>query len=512
MKRPVLIFAVIAALLCSCGSETQIPDVGQDFTRHIEDARVCCHATSERFFFNFELLDSTLTVADTAKSESDIAKGDRVEFYFSPAKDMKKPYYCAEMDPKGHVLDYKALFYRQLDDSWNFSTLKLDTCLTPTGYRVGGSIALEELRSLGIDLENGFFMGVFYADYKPDGSVTWHSLVPMGEEEPDFHRPKMLFECRMTPKKERRGVVVYPKDITSLGLEEWSHRIDVSGINLIGIHAATFMTPLDSLEMFVKSQMGQDFLKLCADKNVDVEYELHALQTLLPRELFASRPELFRMDENGVRQQTYNMCFTSDEAMEAIRPVLKDILSWMHPTTHRYFFWTDDVTGAFCHCDKCSAYTPSEQALIFENKLLAMIREYDPQATLAHLAYHQTLAAPMAVSACDGVFLEYAPIKRDYSQALSEDDRHSLETNILAFPCHSTHILEYWLDESMFSSWKRDALVPLPFNREECARDVDLYRAEGASSITCFATWLDGSYVSKYGPADEAFEAYGKSF
>ena len=311
---------------------------------------------------------------------------------------------------------------------------------------------------------------------------------------------------------ERRGVVIYPSDVTSVGIREWDKRIKASGINLVGIHAATFHEPLDSLKAFVQSRTGRRFLRLCRRRGVDVEYELHVLQLLLPRDLYDTHPEYFRQDESGVRQKKYNMCFSCDEAFEAMRPQVAEMMRWLHPTTHRYFLWTDDVQGAFCRCEKCREYSPSEQALLYENRLLSMLREYDPEATLAHLAYVQTMDAPRKVVPAEGVFLEYAPIQRDYSKALPAESRQVLKENLEVFPKESLHILEYWLDESMFSRWKRDALVPLPFDEQACRRDVNLYRNYGARSITCFATWLNASYMRKYGPADEFFQGYGRAF
>jgi len=361
-------------------------------------------------------------------------------------------------------------------------------------------------------LENGFWMGVFQADFKPNGDVVWYSLKPTDDVEANFHQAKVMFPCKMTPKAERRGVVIYPTDIASVGIDEWKKRIELSGINLIGIHAATFMEPIDSLEVFMKSGLGQQLLQMCNESHVDVEYELHAVQYLLPRGLYEAHPEYFMLDADGKRNPQYNACFSSDEAIEAMRPQVEKLLAWLHPTTHRYYFWPDDVTGMTCHCEQCSNLSASEQALVFENKLLALLRQYDPEATLAHIAYHQTLEAPLKVKAADGIFLEFAPIKRDYSQPLAPQEIKALNDNLLAFPGYSHHVLEYWLDESMFSSWKRDALVQWPDNSERCASDIQAYRLLGATSITTFATWLNQAYINQYGSTDDIFRHYGQAF
>ena len=320
-----------------------------------------------------------------------------------------------------------------------------------------------------------------------------------------------LFVCTLA-FSQKRGVVIYPSDVSSVGVKEWKKRIKESGIDLIALHAATFNEPLDTLKAFVTGKEGKAFLRMCHRMGVDVEYELHVLQLLLPRDMYESHPEYFRMKKDGTRARQYNMCFTCDEAYEAMRPQIKDLLEWMHPTTHRYLMWTDDVTGAFCSCENCCGYTPSEQALLYENRVLKMIREYDPEATVAHLAYQQTMEAPRKVAPAEGVFLEFAPINRDYTQPVSVQARKVLADNLEVFPASTLHVLEYWLDESMFSKWKRNELVKLPFNAQNCRRDINWYRNLGPASITTFATWLGGRYVEQYGPADDAFKGYGRAF
>lgn len=521
MKTHSILSAVICtAFLSSCGSN-DLPDIGQGFMSESLEApwhgksdktRFCCHSTSDRFFFSFEVEDSTFVLSDIPDDEMVVCDEDRVEVFFSPDQSLERGYVCAEIDAAGRIMDYSAVNYRKFDYGWNFSTMEADGMVTPWGYRVSGSVSRQELKSLGIDLDNGFWIGAYRGDRLYDGEFEWYSLVPADVENADFHTPGVMFECRATPKIERHGVVVYPDDITSLGLEEWEKRIDLSKIDVIGLHAATSNDPIDTLEAFIKSSQGQDFLAMCSQKGVDVEYELHSLEALLPRDLYDEHPEYFRMDENGDRIKAYNMCFSNGEAVEAMRPQLEKILEWVKPTTHRYYFWADDKQGMFCHCGNCGGYTPSEQILIYENRLLKMLREYDPDATLAHLAYQQTESAPKALRADSGIFLEYAPIKRNYEYPLNDGQKSTIKQNLMVFPGQTQHILEYWLDESMFSRWKKNQLVPLPFKQEQAARDIAKYREFGAADFTCFATWLNGRYCTEFGNTDGIFSTYGRSF
>lgn len=509
---------LLVSVFCACtGLNDAVMDLGCGFhsvALHSpwgdsdNTTRFSSHNTSDRFFFSFDVEDSTVLYADTVAIETGICDEDRVEIYFCQDKDLKKAYFCAEIDPLGRIMDYKAEYCRKFDYGWSFSTLEVNAGITSWGYRVNGSVSLDELRALGID-EDGFAVGIFQADLAQDREAVWYSLSDSDIEEADFHCPESMLSCKMTQQPAVKGVVVYPNDITSVGLDEWRARMDQSGINLIGLHAATNNDPLDTLEAFIKSPMGKDFLELCSDRGVDVEYEIHALQFLLPRSLFEEHPEYFRMDEAGNRCAEFNMCFTSAEAVAAMRPQLEEMLKWMKPTTHRYYFWTDDVSGKYCHCEHCRNLSPSEQALVYENNLLNLIREFDPEATMAHLSYNQTIEAPCNVRPDDGVFLEYAPLGRDYSQPLTPEMLDALKDNLLAFPANTFHVLEYWLDESMFCGWKRDGLVPLPFGKDEWSRDIVMYRSLGAADFTTFATWLYGDYLKQYGSTEQIFTQYG---
>ena len=66
---------------------------------------------------------------------------------------------------------------------------------TAKGYRVEGSVALSELRDLGVNPKQ-FWLGAFRADYdERENLVAWCSLLPPGPGEADFHRPCMLFKA-----------------------------------------------------------------------------------------------------------------------------------------------------------------------------------------------------------------------------------------------------------------------------------------------------------------------------
>ena len=69
--------------------------------------------------------------------------------------------------------------------------------LTDQGYVVAGSVSINELAELGVDLKNGFYLGVFRADFHQDGSVNWYSAVKTDDQSPYFHKPNVLFPARI---------------------------------------------------------------------------------------------------------------------------------------------------------------------------------------------------------------------------------------------------------------------------------------------------------------------------
>ncbi|MCM1197948.1 MAG: hypothetical protein NC308_03580, partial [Clostridium sp.] len=56
-----------------------------------------------------------------------------------------------------------------------------------------GKISRKELYELGLKPGNIVYMGVFRADFRPDGSVNWYSHVETDDDSPFFHKPDMLF-------------------------------------------------------------------------------------------------------------------------------------------------------------------------------------------------------------------------------------------------------------------------------------------------------------------------------
>jgi hypothetical protein len=238
------------------------------------------------------------------------------------------------------------------------------------------------------------------------------------------------------------------------------------------------------------------------------------MKELLPRELFGKNPELFREDERGEWRPEANCCASSSRALEIIAENAVAIARALKPTTGRYFYWGDDGQP-WCACRKCHELSPADQALIVENEICrALQTAIDPRAQLAHLAYANTLAPPKSVRPAQGVFLEYAPIYRRYDAPYEEQDETAdrdglaaLDANLEIFPRETAQALEYWLDVSRFSCWKRPA-VKLPWRKDVFTADVAMYRKRGIRHITSFAVFIDADYQRLHGDLD-FIEEYG---
>lgn len=158
------------------------------------------------FNFAYRVKDKDIVLTDFRK-ESDVAKGDRVEIFFAKSRDLKE-YYCLEISPKANVLDYKASFYRNFDDTWDLQGLSVAAEIKRGGYVVEGRIPLEELKKLGVvgTSEKGscFLMGLYRAEYSLTQSdrpqVEWISWVRPDTIEPDFHVPSSFGSFCLAPE------------------------------------------------------------------------------------------------------------------------------------------------------------------------------------------------------------------------------------------------------------------------------------------------------------------------
>jgi hypothetical protein len=306
-----------------------------------------------------------------------------------------------------------------------------------------------------------------------------------------------------------RGVVLVPSDIETW---DWPQHAKRAGLSTIATHPFP-----RQVEKFVKTDAGQRFLDDCRRLGIQVEHELHAMADLLPRSLFKKDPSMFRMDDKGRRVRDYNLCVHSKAAVETVCENLTRYARLLTPTTGRHFYWIDDGKP-MCRCPKCRGLSDSDQALLLENQMLDALRTVDARASLAHLAYHNTLMPPTKIKPKPGIFLEWAPISRGFDKSIGERDARrghhgklmdSLLANLEVFGAKDAQVLDYWLDASLFyRAQKPRKLVKIPWDRGVFRQDLDVYGGLGVRHVTTFAVKVDGQYVKRFG--EPPLNEYGK--
>ena len=250
---------------------------------------------------------------------------------------------------------------------------------------------------------------------------------------------------------------------------------------------------------------------------MEIEHELHSMGQLLPRDLFEKDPTMFAMDEKGDRPPQWNLCVHSKKAVDIVCENAVKYGEILRPTTRRYFYWIDDGRP-MCACAKCRVFSDSDQSLILENAMVKALGAVDPRATLAHLTYHNTLPPPTQVKPAPNVFLEFAPITRDYTSPFGTSQREKvwlehLDANLELFGSDTAQVLEYWLDESMFfrataSDPQKRHTVAIPWSQEVFEADLDIYGKRGPRHVTTFAIMVHRGYVGKFG--EPPLNAYGR--
>lgn len=297
------------------------------------------------------------------------------------------------------------------------------------------------------------------------------------------------------------GLIAHPEELTKGEIAAFrAAGADVLGLHPVGGNKAT--SSLENLLIWLKTDKGRRLLSYARSLGLEIEYEMHAASFLVPREMFSSHPEYFR-EANGVRTNDYNFCVSSDEMLRTVANRAAELVSKLDYSSHDYYLWQDDVNGGECGCEKCRTLSASDQSLIVANAIADELRRFDSSARVCYLAYLGTLTPPKSVKPAPGVFLEYAPMKRDRSIPVWEDDnvKRELDALFTVFEPSEAKILEYWYDNSMFSNWKKPPKKFTPDN-ERIAKEIDFYRSLGVRNVTSFACYLGADYEALYGAPD----------
>ncbi len=302
----------------------------------------------------------------------------------------------------------------------------------------------------------------------------------------------------------RYGAIIHPEELN----EAWLERMKQANLNVLGLHPVGGAHADDSLKAMIEDEFLPEKQALYAQARamgLEIEYEMHVLSYLLPRRLFERHPDWFRMNEQGERVNDFNFCVSNPQALEYVARRAQLLAQIFRPTTDRYYFWLDDVAGYKCHCPKCRALSASDQQLIAVNAMQRSIRQINPKSKLAYIAYMDALKTPTAVKPEPGVFLEYAPIRRDSNRPLNDPEcpQNMAEAEPIAalldfFGRKDSQVLEYWVDNSRFSNWTKPPQY-MPLNEAVMEQDVAFYKQLGFESLTSFACYLGDDYTALHG-------------
>lgn len=199
------------------------------------------------------------------------------------------------------------------------------------------------------------------------------------------------------------------------------------------------------------------------------------------------------------------MCLANPDALDYLSYRAQMLATQLWTGSHRWYFWPDDVSGYSCHCSHCQKLSASDQALKITNAIAKGIRKFDPEGQTAFLAYQDTTAVPTTVEPEEGVFLEFAPIWRDHERPIAdftcEKNAHEIRNIselISFFGTKNSQVLEYWMDNSLFSNWTKPPKY-LELKQDVMKKDVEYYNDLGFEYATSFGCYLGADYRELHG-------------
>lgn len=303
-----------------------------------------------------------------------------------------------------------------------------------------------------------------------------------------------------------RGIIIHAEDCLN---DYWADRLTGEDLhlNVLGVHPAGGHDAHQTMEQAIRMLSTPEWAKFASrmeKAGIAIEFEMHALSWMLEREKFDTHPHWFRADANGNRTLQFNCCASEPEVLEYIKERACALAKIFVPDTNKYYFWIDDVASAGCQCEKCRGLTPSDQCMILTNAIAEGLEAGRPGAKQSYLAYFATLTPPK-IAPRHNVFLEYAPMNRDHERPLNDpgctknaDATATLPELLAYFGKNDAKVLDYWMDNSMFSGWKRP---PKEFYLREavCRADAAMYRGMGFDAVTSFGCYLGQDYAELYG-------------
>ncbi|MHA1168352.1 MAG: DUF4838 domain-containing protein, partial [Candidatus Hodarchaeales archaeon] len=271
-------------------------------------------------------------------------------------------------------------------------------------------------------------------------------------------------------------------------IEEWITWGAKNKLNTLFVHVTADKPALGAATEEQCQSKKAHALDSAEKYGVIIEHGGHGLSHFVPRKEFKKSPELFRFDGEK-RTKDHNFCPNNTKDSELFRKRAREhFLS--HPRVDVFHVYPDDIPGGgWCQCDQCKDYSPSEQQLMAINTAAEELEKVNPEASLVHIAYHDTEEVPEKVIPRNNVSLLWAPRRRCYAHSLNEANCQinnyfstNIGRNIDQFKEKKPpRVFEYYLDAILFKS----LLPPLPTVMQE---DLRFYRDKGVHTVQALMT------------------------
>ena len=228
-------------------------------------------------------------------------------------------------------------------------------------------------------------------------------------------------------------------------------------------------------------------VQLVEELGIRLEVGGHGLSELLPRDLFAEKPDLFRLfqpeDFGGKRLNDSNVCITNPDARKIIKENFQTMLKSVEGA-YALHAWADDLPASgWCLCPSCRSFSPADQSMLAMNLLAEAARECQSDVRVANIAYHDTMFPGINISPASETFLVFAPRERCYGHALDDPkcarNRHYMEA-LKAWRdkydgISDDHTFEYYFDQILFRGM-------YPFLPDVILDDMTVYQENGIES------------------------------
>lgn len=266
--------------------------------------------------------------------------------------------------------------------------------------------------------------------------------------------------CAETPSFDGRCLII-AHHVFLAEHEDWIRWAARNCLNTIFVHTAEEGLALGAAPVHQWHEVSEVVRTQCSHYGMTLEVGGHGLSRLLPRALFDDMPDAFRM-KGGKRSPDHNLDPLHTEGMAIVRD---NAQAWFqqNPGADVYHLWPDDIPGGgWSQSPECDGLSASDQALIATNALAEELDRINPDAEVAHIAYHDTEPAPGSARPRSNVSLLWAPRMRSYAQGAFEKSSsvnarypQELAANVQLFQdarAKPLRVFEYYLDAILFKS------------------------------------------------------------